>query len=80
MLVICYNSVIIMYWDENRFWKIFGTLEITIKRRIEKYKCAPWVCKSLDFFNTFILIYPYLYTVVAIIIIIIINYIIAIVA
>jgi len=38
-----------------------------------KYKFAPWVCKSQDFFNTFILIYPYLYTVA--IIIIIINYI-----
>lgn len=38
---------------------------------------APRICKSPDFFNTFILIYPYLYTVVAIIIII--NHIIAIV-
>lgn len=58
---------------------VFGkVLEIIVKRRIEKYKCALRVCKSLVFFNTFILIYPYLYTVVAIIIII--NYIIAIVA
>lgn len=34
-----------------------------IRHRIE-IQFAPRVCKSQDFFNTFILIYPYLYTVV----------------